>query len=266
MRKFLKDPVKERDWPQPRTPSDEQFEFICRKYKLRNNYFEEFRLFLYELVKHVRNYREDVISRGLPSSSANEFRKHEKNIAAAIEFIRRFDLQPAHGSQRLLTAVPFGTEDLSKTASLYLHDVINPLFLVPIIEGTPRVLSRQPIDLNASRAWVDSIVSHHAGTVIAELLERIHQAISTAESALRSGIRRGGRQPYIIGPFVLLNLAHQWARIGRKPGKTAYGPFGEFAVDVVAAMGLPTRWIEGHIKEAVEAWEQRTGKKPPEKI
>jgi hypothetical protein len=109
------------------------------------------------------------------------------------------------------------------------------------------------------RDWADSVLNAHSLDVLAAVLDTIQRMLSTAAAKMARRSRRGGPNPYVVAPLVLLNLAEAFHRFGGtgRPAKNIYGPFGKFVLDVVQAIGLETVWVESQIGPAVSEWQRR---------
>lgn len=109
------------------------------------------------------------------------------------------------------------------------------------------------------REWNASVIGGHPVETIVVVLEAVQGTFSGAAKELRARTPKGGPNPYVVAPMLLLNLAeafHRFVENGR-PAKSIDGPFGRFALDVVQAIGLPSHWIEGQIGPAVSDWKSR---------
>ena len=98
----------------------------------------------------------------------------------------------------------------------------------------------------ASRDWCRNFTKAHGAEIMRLALVEFALVLESAEA--RIVVARGAKR-YRLGPYVLLNLAEAYYRLGRQPAKSDTGPFGRFVKDVIDGMGWETDWIKGQITQ-----------------
>src|SRR5262249_48616544 len=121
-------------------------------------------------------------------------------------------------------------------------------------------------DYEGARTFVHEIILHNPHKVLVAVLESVRNSLADTVDAIRKKTRKGGPEPYKVGPFVLMNLAAAFDRfVGQTPAQNIDGPFGRFVVDAIHAIGWNATWVEAHLRAAVSEWRALTRRKLSQK-
>jgi hypothetical protein len=261
----------EHDWRDLHRPNDDDFADLCRNHGISDQ--AAFRDFLDELVVHGQRWLGEVRDRGRLPDARRICEKEAKRLERIARAIRALQTWRRGKKSRLLA--PAGLEFLTRVLADHLSGVLSTDFLSRIIdEGPPPEIDAGPgrairsgsmhevIDnlRRVERDWVDSVLDAHSLDVLGAVLDTIQSMLSNAAVKMTERSRKGGPNPYVVAPWVLLNLAEAFHRFGGtgRPAKNIDGPFGCFVLDVVEAIGLETVWVESQIGPAVSEWRRRS--------
>jgi hypothetical protein len=233
----------ERNWPALRRVKGDAFRSICQCHEIADERQAQFREFLDDLVEHGTRMQAAVRGGRFPSDVRKELLRKKRELEKAAETIAALDWRSRSG--RLLSMT--GVWEFHDAAGPILAELISPMYWShAILAETPRSLAER--DAAASRNWRNSFARDRGPEIAAHFLTRL--ASSLQATSERLSVPKG-RPLLVVGPWVLMNIAAEYGRLGRRPTKSAIGPFGRFATDIVAAMGWETDWIRNHIGQAV---------------
>lgn len=241
----------ERYWRNPINPTPEALSEFCRDWKLSKMAAAKFESFLAELVREtvekLAKIRENKTIRGARSDLA----KVLKALEAANLHISRmrgtssaiFDLSPKPSVFSFVTAIPLSE----------LYDVG---FLSRVTGNSPMGFREDPDAAASRRRWAHKVIEHDTVAVLQATLSHLQKVLSGTEELIRTN-STGGRPPYDVAHFILLNACVAFSRFDPKQrGPTANpdGPFGQFAYSFVALLGLSTEWVPRQLPTAVLEW------------
>lgn len=248
---------REREWVTPHRLSDDFFGYLCRTHNVEEKDAGDLKSFFDSLVSYLMVLRADLLQSQFDSDVRSELQEQVEALNRVAEVVRSLAWLPGQKSGWQLLPPP-GSKELSQAAVHVLPRLADPMcWALEILEERPSSLVGT--SNAASRAWCANFVRANAAEVIQLMLRGLAEVLSTT-LVLMDQRATSGRKPYVLAPFVLLNLAVAYYRLGRKPSKSAAGPFGRFAIDFVEGIGWETNWVRGHIGKAVDTWRQRSQK------
>jgi hypothetical protein len=219
---------------------------------------EGFRLFADQLVEYCRKHWSNVRKRSA-RTARKEIAAQIRNIDRAAKWATWQQSGQSRGVGLRLLAPP-GFNKFSSSAAVNLGGVVTPRFLTRVTGMSP--IRQRPFGGSeayevATRAWSGAVVEDFPGEVMAGVLSAVSAVLADTEKALAKVEAKGGRPSFEVGQFLLMNLAGAYSRFGKRPAATRRGPFSRFTHKMVAAMGLPTGWIDHRLARAIKEWRLR---------
>jgi hypothetical protein len=255
--KKIKAHSSERDWPTPHPVSAEFFLRLCREHDVLKKDALQLKLFLDELVHYLRIFRADLLRNKSDSDVRRTLRRQITALYGVTEVLRPLAWLPGHKSTWQMLPPP-GSNELSTASASRLPQLASPIFWTNKISGeSPSALSNTSNP--GSRSFLENMVRTQPTDVMNLILEELAGVLTATVAAMEPG-SSGGQKRYVLAPFLLKNLAEAYHQLGREPAKSASGPFGRFASDVVDGIGWDTGWVRGQIGPAVDQWRRRRQK------
>ena len=248
----------ERDWRDPHVIPADDFVQFCLVHGIPRKdrpFLEEF---LGELVIYATAYLRDLRRNMFETDVRSDMKRQAQAVRAVSTALERLDRLPRSSGWQMAPSP--GSAELSDVAAVRLPRLVTPTFWAQaILAETPRFL--QGTVSTAALEWCHNFTKAHGAEIMRLALSEIASVLES--SAERINVSRGARR-YVLGPYVLVNLAEAYYRLGHRPVKTTNGPFEKFASDIVNAIGWKRHWIRSQMGHAIDEWRRRQKITPQE--
>jgi len=256
-----------RDIKPPKPLNDEDFEAICRTFKIDKIFTEELREFL---CNFVEAFADEIQSRRLSPDLPTDREALKKALGAIRAAQKNTPKRIGPGARRGLRAM--GRSIGPALSARWLREQFPGDSLAPqpqvLFEHHPvsqggRRPARIPVRAMTRRRDVEEMsieariqcVSVHPLETSRALLNLLEVGLTQAlDEMLHLPGARGGRHPLDHRKYGLVNLANAWHKLGRRPTSGANSQFLAFSEAIFAAIGWPTSGLASDMPDAITVW------------
>jgi hypothetical protein len=258
-----------RDIRVPKPLNDEDFEAICKTFKIGKTFTEELRQFLFSFVDAFADLIQSRrLSPDLPTDrealrkALGAIRAARKNTPKKIGPGGRQGLRaigrsigPALSPRWLREQFP-GDGFAPQPQVLFEHHLVSQGGRIPV----PAMTRRCDVEGMSVEPQVLCVSVHPLETTRA-LLNLLELGLTQAlEQMLHLPRARGGRPQLDHQKYGLANLAAAWHKLGRRPTSGPNSQFLAFSEAIFAAIGWPTSGLASAIPDAIKLWKNQAHK------
>jgi hypothetical protein len=258
--------LRDQDFKIPKRISDAEWEALCETSRIAVKYRHQLRMRLNNVVDSLVGWMSE--ERNLPErksdlAQVNDMLSHVDKAGAVIsrlgpaghlafKAISPF-LAPMLAAQWMNESFP----DNDSTPKRSVPEEFSGLRCPP--RQTHRT-SEYFIEEDSLEARFEFVRQNPAQTLKAAL-EQIDVGLREILCALDLQPRsRGGQKPLVYRHYAIINLIEIWDEMGRVPSSGPDSDCTSFCVEVIYAMGWPTKGLSAAMPDAIKHWRHLSGK------
>ena len=254
----------ERLWPNPHSPSDEDFVFFCKVQKIDVASRDQFRHFLNELADCISQLLESINYIRPSRKERNHLNSTIKQINNAKNLVEKLSSSTRSNKSLSIMYETMFRQSLSMTAANNLIELFNFRFISYSTGENYGFSSRnwelwfrdRPKFLH----WAEQVIYDHPDEIFIAILEIVRKTLSDTAEKINMEISGGGAPSHVIAPLVIMNLAMRYEELGRSLEANSKVDFRNFVVDAVQAIGLESTWVDHNLDRGIADMRLRTKK------